>query len=612
MRYSKIWAAVALTLVLAVLAAAVTPAAGASSPEASRSPGTLTLRIGTTSDADTLNPFTMLETLSFEAVTLSYSLLWDQGLDGNPRPMLATDVPTQENGGISADGKTVTVELKSGLKWSDGTPLTASDVAWTFNYYVDNSDVLANMALGAMGIAHTVAVDETTVRIECSRPKADLMTSYLPILPEHIWKDVKPETAGSSFRNKPPLVGSGPFLIQEWKSGSYLRLTRNPEYYGETPALDEVIFVVYQNAETLASDLETGIIDAAQGILPAQFQGVEDIPGITAIDYNYRNWDYLCFNCYESPDSLGNPVLTDEKFRHALNFALDREKLASVAFNGYAKPATTVMPPDNWTDPDYHWQPPDDLLYTFDLTKAGQLLDEAGYPKGTDGLREYRGKPIKLRFWTLADNVQEQTAGKMITGWFQELGLDIDFEVIDTGALISRVYNYVGPTYKPDFDMYIWYWDGFSDPGVTLGTFSSAAIGGNNESGWSNAEFDQLNDEQMVTLEREQRKGYIWQMQELVYTATPQIAYVYPRYLQAYNTGRWTGWTRVMSGNGPAFWAVDNQDTFIKLRPVTASESAEDGGSSATWIIAVIAAVVVVALIAVLVVRGRRARTDEE
>ena len=82
----------------------------------------------------------------------------------------------------------MTVKLQPGLKWSDGTPLTASDVAWTFNYYVDNADVLANMALGAAGIEHTVAVDPTTVRIECSRPKADLLYSYLPVLPEHIWK----------------------------------------------------------------------------------------------------------------------------------------------------------------------------------------------------------------------------------------------------------------------------------------------------------------------------------------------------------------------------------------------------------------------------------------
>jgi len=604
-------AALGMVAVLAALLAAVfSPPAGAASPAASASPGAVTLRIGTTSDADTINPFTMLETLSFEAVGLTYNQLFDLGVDGKSRPMLATEVPTQANGGISPDGKTVTVKLKPDLKWSDGTPLTADDVAWTYNYYVDNAAVLPNMGLGAKGIKHTVAVDPTTVRIECAEPKADLFDTYLPILPKHIWENVPPAKAGSTYRNTPPLVGSGPFLIQEWKPGSFMKLTRNPYYWGPKPAVDEIVFSVYQNAETMVSDLQTGVLDAAQGILPAQFPGVKDLPGITAIDYNYRNWDYLSFNCYTGP-STGNPVLRDEKFRSALNWALDREKLASVAFNGFATVGSTLMPPDNWTDPDYHWQPPADQQYSFDLAKANRLLDEAGYKRGPDGLRQYKGKPITLRFWTLTDNVQEQTAGKMMTGWFRQLGLKIDFEVIDTGALLSRVYNFEGATYKPDFDMYIWYWDGFSDPGITLSAFTTAAIGGNNEQGWSNPEFDKLAHQTATTLDPEQRKSYVWQQQQIIYEQTPQIAYIYPRYLQAYNTAKWTGWTRVMNGNGPAFWAVDNQDTYLKLKPVAATQTGS-GGSSTTWIvIGVVAAVVVVAAL-VLTTRRRRGRADEE
>jgi len=600
----------AVLVLAALLLAVLSPAAPASSPAASASPGTVTLRIGTTSDADTINPFTMLETLSFEAVTLNYNLLFSIGVDGKPEPQLAAEMPTQDNGGISADGKTVTVKLKPDLKWSDGTSLTAEDVAFSYNYYVDNKDVLANMSLGAAGIKHTVAVDPTTARIECSQPKADLFYTYLPILPEHIWKKVSPEKAGTSFSNKPPLVGSGPFLIKEWKPGSYLRLERNPLYYGPRPAVDEIVYVIYQNAETMVSDLQTGAIDAAQGILPAQFASVKDLPGITAIAYNYRNWDYLNFNCYDSPDSLGNPVLLDPKFRQALQWAIDRDKLASVAYNGFATAGTTIMPPGNWQDPDYHWQPPADQLYSFDLAKANQLLDAAGYKKGTDGLRQYKGKPITLRLWALTDSAQEQTAGKMMTGWFRQLGLTIKFAVIDTGALISRVYNYVGATYKPDFDMELWYWDGFSDPGITLSTFSTSAIGGNNEPGWSNAEFDKLNDLQMRTLDPEQRKGYIWQMQQVMYDQTPQIPFVYPRYLQAYNTAKWTGWTRVMNGNGPAFWAADNQDSYLKLKPVTATQTASSG-SSTTWIVIGVVVAVVVAG-AILIVRRRRVRADEE
>jgi ABC-type transport system substrate-binding protein len=138
----------------------------------------------------------------------------------------------------------------------------------------------------------------------------------------------------------------------------------------------------------------------------------------------------------------------------------------------------------------------------------------------------------------------------------------------------------------------------------------TAAIGGNNEPGWSNAEFDKLNEQQSRTLDPEQRKGFIWQMQQVMYTDTPQIPYVYPRYLQAYNTAKWTGWTRVMDGKGPAFWEYDNQDTYLNLKPVTAAASSSSSGSS-TWIIVVGAAVVIVVAAAVLL-RHRRVRADEE
>ena len=195
--------AVAIAVMAVALLAIGGPSARAASPSPSASGDVVTLRIGTTSDADTINPFTMLETLSFEAVGLTYNQLFDLDVNGQSRPMLAAEMPTLENGGITADGKTVTVKLKPDLKWSDGTPLTAEDVAWTYNYYVDNAAVLPNMGLGAKGIERTVAVDATTVRIECAAPKADLFDTYLPILPKHIWGEVAPEKAGSTLSQHP-------------------------------------------------------------------------------------------------------------------------------------------------------------------------------------------------------------------------------------------------------------------------------------------------------------------------------------------------------------------------------------------------------------------------
>ena len=134
----------------------------------------------------------------------------------------------------------------------------------------------------------------------------------------------------------------------------------------------------------------------------------------------------------ERAGSLGDPVLKDPRFRVALDYAIDCEKLVAIAYGGEAVPGTTVLPPDNWVDPDYHWQPPEGVLRTFDLEKAKSLLDEAGYKDTNgDGVRESKGKPIKLRLWALNTSVQNQSAGKLSTGWFGDLGLDIQLEVVN-------------------------------------------------------------------------------------------------------------------------------------------------------------------------------------
>jgi peptide/nickel transport system substrate-binding protein len=162
-----------------------------------------------------------------------------------------------------------------------------------------------------------------------------MLYRYLPILPEHVWKNVPARLAGSSYQNEPPLVCSGPFLVTEWQRGKFIRLERNPNYWGKQPGVDEIIFSIYQSPETMTADLKAGTIDAAQDILPAQYNQLSSTEGIEGVAYNYRSWDYLCFNCYEGDTSSGNPVLLDPKFRVALDWAGDRQKLAEVAYCGW-------------------------------------------------------------------------------------------------------------------------------------------------------------------------------------------------------------------------------------------------------------------------------------
>ena len=197
-------------------------------------------------------------------------------------------------------------------------------------------------------------------------------------------------------------------------------MVRNPYWYGKKPTIDKIYFELFTNLDTMVNDLSKGIIDGAYGIPEAQFKKLGPPQGFKTVAYNYYDWDYLEFNCYDKSSSLGNPVLRDWHFRNALNWAVDRQKLCRVAYMGLATPGTTIIPPHTFADPDYHWQPPADQAYTFDLTKASQLLTAAGYPLKNGVRLNKQGKPIVLRLMTTTDFPEGQVEAKLITGWLEQ------------------------------------------------------------------------------------------------------------------------------------------------------------------------------------------------
>ena len=580
----------------------------ASSPSPAPSPGNVVLKVGWTIEPDNLNPFVGWATTTYEIWTINYNFLF--GFNGQtmaPTLSLAATFPTKANGGISADGKVWTIHLRPNLKWSDGQPLTAADVAFTYNYIVKNH--MANMALTTTGIAGAREIDPTTVQIICSQPKANMEAIFLPILPKHVWEHVSPQAAGTTYPNKPPIVGSGTFYTTAFKKGAYVEMVRNPYYWGPKPTVDKIYFEMYQNPTTMVEDLKSGVLDAAWGVPEAQFSQIKAQPGLHTIAYNFFNWDYLDVNCSTLPTSTGNPVLRDARFRQALNYAVDRDKLCRIAYQGHAAPATSIMPPDTWSNPDFHWQPAADQTYTYDLAKANQLLDAAGYRRAANGARVYKGKPITLRLWTTSDFAEGQIEAKLLAGSFAKLGLKINLSVLDEGAFLGRMFNFKGSTFAPDFDLGLSDWAGYGDPGETLTSFTTAEIGATNEPAWSNAAFDKLNVQQSAALDPTTRQQLIWKMQQIFYQQSPQIVLVYPEYLQAYNTARWTGWTPMFHGRGPAFVTTATVDSYVNLKPATTSSTGGGGARGAT--IAIVAVVVIAALIAFALVRRRRVRAEE-
>lgn len=580
----------------------------AADPSASPAAGKVVLRVGWTNDPDNLNPFIGAETSAYEIWLLNYDFLVGYSTDLQPVPDLATSWET------SADGKVWTFHLRPGVKWQDGRPFTARDVAFTYNYIVDHPAETGAFSSLTTDIEKAVALDDLTVEVRCSKPKANMIHTWIPILPEHVWSKVSPKTVGSSYQNKPPIVGTGPFQTMEVKKGDYVRMVANPTFWGQKPTIDEILFVTYQNPDTMTQDLLSGTLDAAWGIPSAQFPKLEGSAGFTPISYNLLTWDYLSMNCYEGT-SRGNPVLKDVAFRQALNWAIDRQKIVDLAWAGRGKPGTTIMTPDSWTDPDYHWQPPADTMFTYDPAKAKALLDQAGYrDTNGDGIREDKnGRPIKLRLWARSESPESQKTGNLVTGWFRDLGLKIDYSVVDDGIYYDNIWGYQGNTYSPDFDMYLWDWDGYADPGDTLASFITSQIENWNEPCWSDPEYDRVVGEANTTLDPEKRKELIWRAQQIFYEQTPEIALDYPDKLEAINTAKWDGWTRMYGGKGAAFYTSYIRDSYLNLKPKAATGAASGGGSAGLTIgVIAAAAAAILGVIAVVLRRRRREAAEEE
>ncbi len=577
--------ALAAAVLAGILASPALADDSSASPEAKK----VVLQVGWSQQLDSLNPFVGYENVSYEVYHLNYDML----VRYDPKTM--EPVPgLAESWDVSDDGTVWTFHIRQGVTWQDGEPLTAKDVAFTFNYIIDNS--MSAYTVHTTHIEKVTAVDDATVRFDLSQPRATMLQMWVPILPEHVWSKVDPEAAGTTFENVEP-VGSGPFRVVEWKRNDYVRMAANKDYWGGAPKIDEILFRSYTNNETLAADLQTGAIDMSAYIDAAQFKKFTGKDGWGTSKATVDSFDELGFNCYDG-ESLGNPVLRDPAFRHALTWAIDTEQIARIAYVGAANPATTILPTHYWQEPlDYHWEPTDDVRCTFDLERAAEELDAAGYRDSDgDGIREDRdGKPISLRLWAITDKGAYASAGKLITGWLEEIGLEIDYSKQDGGNASDHMYNFDGDTFKPDFDMFIWGWNGNIDPNFLLSLFTKSQIGAWSDCNWGSDEYDALYAEQEACLDPQERKDVIWRMQQLLYEESPYIVLAYPLTLEVYNTQEWQGWVKQPAGSG----GVANYWTYLSVQPRTTTQAVSSGLSGGA-----IAGIVVAALVAVGIVVG--------
>jgi len=527
-RYStNVVTAMIITLMLMTLAASIHNTCGAETANGIPKGGTLT--IGVVGEIDTWNLYMGVGTVDAIEDCVYITLIYhDKNMKAAPF--------AAKSWSVSEDGLVWTFNLVDNAKWHDGVPFTSHDVKFTIE--------LANKSWSqSWRTTHIVKVetpDDHTVKIYTDRPVASMLDRIgtLWLMPKHIWEKI-PEEELWTFENPNP-IGLGPFKFVEWRKGEYVKLEAYDEFFLGRPNIDTLIWKFYKSKDSMLLALKNGEIDVAWNVPVHSVRELIGEPNIELVVSNSFTFHEIEFSVYVDPETgepHGHPTLLDKRVRAALAHAVDKKALVDMVWLGYAIPGVSIINPvlGEWFNPNIK-------EYEFNLTKAKEILTEAGYiDRDGDGIRESPdGTKLSYTMYVLDYMTEAIRASMLISEWWRLIGVELNTQVVDEGTLSAMVYNPDDP-YR--FEIAIWYWPNVGgDPDFNLQVMTSMAIGGWNDCGWSNATYDELYEQQVVTMDPEKRKEIVWKMQEIVYEDVPYIVLYYPEIVDAYRTDKFEGW----------------------------------------------------------------------
>ena len=575
---------VGVTLVSVTTLLGLVPGARAESgPSAVPSDGSkVVLRVGETADLDTDNPFAVSGGSDWTVVTTQYDMLlkFSDG-DLGPAPSLATGCDHSD------DYLTWTCTLRSGLRWSDGTPLTSKDVAFSYRFVMEHK-IPQYISYFPFDPVFTTPND-TTLVWKAEKPTfAPSMPPWVYIVPEHVWSTYR-DADLKTIKTAPntPSIASGPFTLTSWTRGQGWTMERNPYYWGPQPSVDELQFRVYTNQDDMVQALKGGQIDFADGLKPSLIASIQGDADITTQQVVSDWWLNFAFNFGgQGPQAHPLPALQDLTVRTAIEMAIDKEAIVTKVYNGTAETGDTVVRPASAY---WHLDIPADQEFAFDPAKARSMLDAAGYvDTDGDGIREdpKTGDPLVLNVPASQDTTGAVEAGQLIVGFLKAIGIEMKLQA----ASDAKMNDFWA---SGNFDAYIWYWSGDPDPNYQLSIFTSGQCGGWSDGCWKDPHYDALYEKQRGIMDRHRRLAVVQNAQRYLYEHIPGIVLAYPGWLQAYRNDRFAGWVPAPGPHGyllPGY----NYDSLTTLHLVAgASASVSSPGLPAwLWIVIVVAGVV--------------------
>ena len=374
------------------------------------------LRYADIQEPDSLNPLVSTQATTIDLAYFVFQFFYNVDDHDQLVPEVATQIPTLQNGGISPDGMTLTYHLRPGLKWQDGAPLTAADIIFTYHAIMNPKNNI-QVTTGYDHIGSVTAPDPLTVVVHMKKFFAPIVAYFMciqgnyAIMPAHLLSKY-PDVNHIAYNNRP--IGSGPFKVTEWVHGDHIALEANPLYWRGAPKLKKIVFKIVSDNNTIVTQLKTGEVDAWFRADPSLYPTYSKIPGVTVTLSPQNLFGHIDFNLKEA----GTPW-QDVRVRQAIEYAMDRKKIVHDATHDVWETSDSDQAKFNWA------YDPNVPHIGFDPAKAKQLLAQAGWTPGPDGVLTKNGQRFEIQFAYIAGNVIGAAIGNIIQQELRAVGIDL-------------------------------------------------------------------------------------------------------------------------------------------------------------------------------------------
>jgi peptide/nickel transport system substrate-binding protein len=471
------------------------------------------LRIAQLGDVSSLNPLLTTELTASWPDQLVLAYLLRYGHHNEVTPELATVVPTQANGGISADGKTITYHLRKGVKWSDGKPFTADDVIFSTNV-INDPKTNVQSRQGWEDIVKMDAPDPNTVVFHLSKVFSPFVGQTFTsggngpaIMPKHL-------LAHSANINTDPYnslpVGIGPFKFAEWARADHIALVANPLYWRGQPKLKKIVFKIIPNRDTILAEMQTGEVDLWPLMARAYFPRVQGVKGFHVLRQPSYGFGHLDLNV--SHADLSDPIV-----RRALLLAWDRRTALKKIGHGIGILQDSVVSPSN----EFH--DPKIGFTEMNVAKANATLDADGWKRGSDGVREKNGVRLNLELVTNVGSPDTDNLIELLRSDWKAIGVSIERKNYDPNLLFASAQTGgIIQSGKFDVAIFAWYPSATNDLSNIYGC-AQIPPAGQNDLRWCNKRADAAMADFLVTFDKARQTRDQFILQEEMLKDTPQI-----------------------------------------------------------------------------------------